>query len=289
MAKYTGNSFADYLLGYTNSSTLNDPLVQFGEEQVAVAWTLRKDTWKARPNLTFDLGVRYDRYLANACYKDLCSIWNPTDDKVVVAVGAGGSRTFHVSDLSRAGGADGWFVGDLDGGSLSQRPLYAERELAAAPRCDYRPSNSSSLVLRAGYGSYFNIFTGNRGASIINIPTWTFTVKLLCGDPAELEDCLGRRSKPGKQLCSVLTLVNIKRQRRANSNVTAEMPLYSSTTLTLSYVGTRVPNEISGQERNIATVGFHENLQADLPFRSSPPSTPMGTRKILVQRPAGVP
>jgi hypothetical protein len=37
------------------------------------------------------------------------------------------------------------------------------------------------------------------------------------------------------------------------------------TALTLSYVGTRVPNEVEGFQYNTPTIGFHSNLQADRP------------------------
>ena len=62
--QYPGNAIADYLLGYTNTSTLNDPLTLFGEDKAPFFGIYAKDTWKVRSNVTVDLGVRYDRYLS---------------------------------------------------------------------------------------------------------------------------------------------------------------------------------------------------------------------------------
>jgi carboxypeptidase family protein/TonB-dependent receptor-like protein len=265
--QYTGNSFADYLLGYTNSSTLNDPLVQFGEDKSPSLGFYAKDTWKARQNLTFDLGVRYDRYLANACYKNLCSIWNPTDNKVVVAVGAGGKPNFSTYPTSAALAAQ--TVGLWETTTQAHYPngLYTPNG-SWQPRLGmtYRPFNSN-LVLRAGYGSYFNIFTGNRGASIINLPTWTvYSQNYSAATLQKWETVWAAGPNQASNFAVYSPLVNIKPAETREFNISAEMPLFSSTTLTLSYVGTRVPNEISGQERNIATVGYHADLQADLPF-----------------------
>ena len=39
---YTGDGFADYLLGYTSGSSRNAPLAAFGTDQRAVYWPVRQ-------------------------------------------------------------------------------------------------------------------------------------------------------------------------------------------------------------------------------------------------------
>jgi hypothetical protein len=265
--QYTGNAIADYLLGYTNSSSLNDPLTFFGEDKSPFFGIYAKDTWKARSNLTLDVGVRYDRYLSQGCFESLCSIWNPKDNKVVVAVDDTGMPNFTTFSTSAALAAQ--TVGLWETSTQAGYPngLY-EPNGQWQPRLGltYRPFGGRDLVLRAGYGTYYNLFTGNRGASLINMPTWTvYSQNFSSASLNKWENIwAGARTASGFAVYS--PLVDIKPAETREFNVSVQVPVFSKTALTISYVGTQVPNEISGQERNVATVGFHANLQADLPF-----------------------
>src|SRR5438045_9732439 len=60
--------------------------------------------------------------------------------------------------------------------------------------------------------------------------------------------------------------MDIKPTRTAQWNVSVQTAMPLKTVLTVSYVGTRVPNEIAGIENNIPTAGFHADLQADRPY-----------------------
>jgi len=266
--QYTGNAIADYLLGYTNSSTLNNPVTQFREDKAPYIGLYAKDSWKARPNLTLDVGVRYDRYLSQSCYKALCSIWSPKDNKVVVAVDSTGKPNFTTFSTSAALAAQTEGLWETSKQAGYPNGLY-EPNGHWQPRLGvtYRPFDGRDLVLRAGYGTYYNIFTGNRGASEINMPTWTvYSQNFSASSLNKWENVWAAGPNAASNFAVYSPLVDIKPAETREFNVSVQVPILSKTSLTISYIGTQVPNEISGQERNVATVGHHDNLQADLPF-----------------------
>lgn len=57
--KYTGDAFADYLLGYPSSVTRAYPLSLYGS--IANQWdAFVQDNWRPRPDLTLNVGLRYE-------------------------------------------------------------------------------------------------------------------------------------------------------------------------------------------------------------------------------------
>src|SRR6185437_5063489 len=87
---YTNDGFADYLLGLASSSNRNDPLSFFGNDRAPYNGYYLQDTWRARPNLTFDVGIRYERWLAHHNVNDVSSTWDPDKNIVVAAVDSSG-------------------------------------------------------------------------------------------------------------------------------------------------------------------------------------------------------
>jgi hypothetical protein len=61
-------------------------------------------------------------------------------------------------------------------------------------------------------------------------------------------------------------LVNVRPARNEEWNVAVQTPLPFKTSLTVTYVGVLIPNEISAEQNDAASVGFHTNIQADQPF-----------------------
>ena len=266
--QYTGNGFADYLLGYTASSALNDPLTTFGEDHAPTIGLYAQDTWKVRRNLTLDLGVRFERNGPQSCYKNLCSIWDPTSGKVAVSVDSQGNPNFSTfsTSASLAAQTAGLWETSIQAGY--PRGLYVPNN-RWSPRLGaaYRPFSNRSFVLRAAYGTYYNIFSGNRGASEINMPTWTvYTQGFAAATLQPWETVWAAGPNEASNFAVYSPLVNVEPVETKEWNVSVQTPLPGKAALTVSYVGTLVSNEISGQDRDVATVGFHQNLQADLPY-----------------------
>jgi hypothetical protein len=265
---YTGNGFADYLLGLTSSSALNDPLGKFGETLDPILAGYGEDTWKVTPNLTLRVGLRYERYLSHKCFANICSVWNPHDNKVVVSTDAKGqpNLTHFPTSAALAVVTQGlWETAQQAG---YPRGLY-EANGQWEPRLGftYRPFGKSDLIVRAAYGIYYSLFTGNAGASEINIPTWaeyTQNFGLNTLQPWETVWASGP-TRAASNFTVFSPLVNLKPAETQESNVSIQTEVPFKAALTLSYVATRTSHEESFYDYNAATVGFHENLQAAYP------------------------
>jgi hypothetical protein len=59
-AQYTGDGFADYLLGLTSGTRRNFPLETFGLDSSPYSGLYVQDFWRVRSNLTIGLGLRYE-------------------------------------------------------------------------------------------------------------------------------------------------------------------------------------------------------------------------------------
>jgi Outer membrane receptor for monomeric catechols len=64
--QYTGNSFADYLLGLVQSAAANVPLAAFGVAHAPYSALYVDDTWRIHSNVTVNLGVRWDYWWEKA-------------------------------------------------------------------------------------------------------------------------------------------------------------------------------------------------------------------------------
>jgi hypothetical protein len=263
---YTGNGFADYLLGLTSSSQLNDPLGTFGQTLDPILAGYGKDTWKITSNMTIAAGLRYERFLQHKCFANICDIWNPNDNKIVLATDSHGNPNFNhfPTTASLAESTTGLWETATQAGY--PRGLY-EANGHWEPRIGvtYRPFGSN-IVLRGAYGIYYNLFTGNRDASEINVPLWTVYSQNYSLNTLQKWETVWAAGPHGASLFSVYSpLVNTRPAETQEWNVSIQTGLPASTAFTLSYIGTRATDLGTWKEFNAASVGFHQNLQADRP------------------------
>lgn len=122
--QYTGNSVADFLLGYPNQAVggIGYTYGNFNQWQVM---PYLQDDWKMTPRLTLNLGLRYDYYQS------------PTDSN------------------GHAG------VVSLKTGSVTQGP-YSQQYNTLAPRVGVAYALNNNTVLRGGYGIYYSTFMYNE-------------------------------------------------------------------------------------------------------------------------------
>jgi hypothetical protein len=148
----SGNSYASYLLGTLNSSTVTeDSVVTSGARFRNYAWWFGDD-WKVTPNLTLNLGLRYDLMYPYVEVRDRVSWFNP--------------------DIPNA--AAGNFPGALQFGGPGQSPLYCNCPTRIktqynnwGPRVGFAYKLGDRTVVRAGYGMMYTRHgaVGGRGGA----------------------------------------------------------------------------------------------------------------------------
>jgi len=155
---FTGFGAADYLLGlpFTASESLppTNRVQEYGDYAVFV-----QDDWKVTPNLTVNLGLRYE--LATVPYEeyDRWTVFSPERRKVVVAGDA--IRTeFAVPPLLQAYQS---FLIPAAQTNLPRRTLANGDHNNLAPRFGlaWRPFSDNKTVVRAGYGVFYLLGDGN--------------------------------------------------------------------------------------------------------------------------------
>lgn len=265
---YTNDGFADYLLGYASSSNRNYPLTKFGTDKSPYAAGYIQDTWRVKSNLTLELGLRYERWLARHNINDVSSTWDPSRNIMVTAVNDEGQPNLNAFPITPylAAATKGLFITAREAGMPDG--LY-EPNGNWAPRLGavYRPFKSKDFVVRGGYGIFYNSYTGNRGASTVNIPHWS--LESLSFSPTALQrwetlwPATPTTFGPGTIYAPAH---NLRPARTHEWNLSVQTALPSRTALTVAYVGTLVGNEVGVRNYNEASIGLHSNLQADRPF-----------------------
>jgi len=141
--RFTGNSVADFLLGYTSDAALSNVFVA-DQRHWATSFFVGDD-WRVSPKLTLNLGLRYD-FITPALEAENNQLnFNP----------AGAGSVFAASD-----------------GSLEERGLVRPDKNNFAPRLGLVYQVSETLVLRAGYGIFYNMFDriGSEDQLALNPP-----------------------------------------------------------------------------------------------------------------------
>jgi hypothetical protein len=264
---YSNDGFADYLLGLASSSSRNDPLKDFGIDRAPYTAYYFNDSWRVRQNLTLTLGLRYDRYLAHHNVNDVASTWNPQLNKMVVAVSSSGQpnlNAYPITPFLSSVTQNLWTTArtaDYPDGLYQANGNWAPR-LGAV----YRPFAGKDFVVRGGYGIFYNSFTGNRGASMLNVPHWAAESKTLSTSTLQPWETFWPNDPTQFGPFQVYApMYNVRPARTHEWNISVQSALPFKSALTVSYVGTRVSGEFAAKQYNDATIGPHANIQADKP------------------------
>ena len=168
---YTGNGFADFLLGVPFSGQRSFPRNLFGiyehDQDVFI-----QDSWRATPRLTLIGGFRWDLIHPNTAMSNAYASANPHTGQIVVASDRNGQINTNTQQIE----------------SLLL-PLYASRIIpssevglspslvhmddhAFAPRLGVAYQPAHGYVLRAGYGIFYPLTQSNQVIStgIVNPP-----------------------------------------------------------------------------------------------------------------------
>jgi hypothetical protein len=127
-ATFTGNAVGDFLLGYVSDSLLTNPYV-VDQRHWATSFFVQDD-WKLSSKLSLNLGLRYDFITPALEAENRQANFDPSTGQLVNATD----------------------------GSLADRGLVEPDKNNFAPRLGIVYQLSDSMVLRGGYGIFYNLF-----------------------------------------------------------------------------------------------------------------------------------
>jgi hypothetical protein len=152
---YTADSsfgVPDFLLGDVDAIRFTTPLVVHNYVP-GHSW-YAQDTWRLKPNLTVNYGLRYDLFAPVLNHQNQVSNFTPANGGGIVAV---------------APGASGWFARSL---------IHPDRN-NFAPRVGFSYHPLERLVIRGGYGVFYQPFNriGSESVEELN-PPWLIDASL---------------------------------------------------------------------------------------------------------------
>lgn len=168
---YSGNGFADYLLGYPTSGTRDFPRNLFGEEQLNHAFYVQ-DNYKVTRRLTLNLGLRFEYNPAFQELQDQAANFDQQTGKIIVALYKG-SINLTTQQVAKFGYPQ--YADDIITPSQANLPNKLRfDQYNWAPRIGlaFRPFDNNDTVIRAGFGVFYLLQSGNNTVSypIINPP-----------------------------------------------------------------------------------------------------------------------
>jgi Carboxypeptidase regulatory-like domain/TonB-dependent Receptor Plug Domain len=268
--QYTGNGFADYLLGMLNSDARNFPLKTFGMAHSPYSAFYVQDFWRLHPSLTLSLGLRYDRWHEKAFVRNNGATFDLTRGKSVAAQDESGhvDLTAQATAPFLAKATEGlWITADEAG---MPRGLF-EADGHFSPRFGiaWRPMGNTDLVVRGGYGLFPTSFNGNIvGSAIIGPPYWSIERQTFARATLQRWETAFPLDPQQFTLPSVAAVVHDARPMKIhewNLSVQKSLPFLQSA-LTLAYVGNRGRDLVTQQDHNEVAPGRYTNLQAAKPY-----------------------
>ena len=250
---YTGNDFADFLLGYANSYT--ELAVQdHGQWNNVSTAAWFQDNWRVTPRLTLNLGVRWDgiphTYEANRRMSNFYpSLYNPADAAVFVP----GSNGNAISPSSPGLGTSPnsilagyqFYLNGIGIGGQNGIPAGLVKSYWAnfGPRIGfaYDLTGSGKTVVRGGFGTMYERIQGNdmynggpnlpfsSSVTLNNVSLSNPNTSLLTGETITAPITLGS--------ITGLSETDYKNPVSYQYSVGVEHQLIQGTVLTVAYVG----------------------------------------------------
>jgi hypothetical protein len=268
--QYTGDGFADYLLGLVSSVRANLPLADFGIAHSPYSGFYAEDEWRALPNLTLNLGFRYDLWWQKSFVRGCGSTFDPAIGKAVAGEKSAGVMDLNcqpVAPFLAAATAGLW----VPASQVGFTPGLAQRHGVPTPRIGiaWRPTGSNDFAVRAGYGIFTSSFNGNvTGSAVIGPPYWlseqesfskTSNQRWETAFPASPSDFVA------PSIAAAVYGLNPMKTQEWNLSIEKALPFLGSA-ITVSYVGNRGTDLPAFSHVNTAPPGKYTNLQAALPW-----------------------
>lgn len=229
---YTGNAFADFLLGDTNQTEKTTEILISEPEDNRYA-TFIQDDWTYSPKLTLNLGLRWE-------YQS--PFQNGTGNLANFYPGIGLVLISGIPNPILAG------LPVVNGSSVGiNRSNYMNKDLHNfAPRIGFafRPFATANFVVSSSYGIFYNVIGGYVGAfNLPNNPPFQ-TVETYTAAPGNVPTLTMANPFPGTGTITANPVVNAVARNRVNSymqqwNLTLEGEVLKDTALRVSYIGNK--------------------------------------------------
>jgi hypothetical protein len=268
--QYTGDAFADYLLGLTSGTRRNFPLETFGLDSSPYSGLYVQDFWKVRSNLTVGLGLRYEYWHEKSLRAGNGATFDPAVGKVIAGVDDNGQVNLSQQPVSPflAAATQGLWVPANEVG-VPDGLFKARGRFSPRLGVTWRPDAIKDFVVRGGYGIYYNSFTGNRSASsIVGLPYWTW--ESLAFSPLEPERW--ETAWPTDPQSFIQPSVgeapawNVEPATTHEWNISVQKGLPFDAAVTVSYIGARLRDQVSLFPYNEVPPGAYSDLQAAKPY-----------------------
>ena len=241
--RYSGNAFADFLLGTLastgriNRGTVTEPVNnRYG--------TYIQDDWNALPRLTLNLGLRYEYASPLINHQGEMANFYPALGKMVLLKGTPDARL-----MSALGVVDGKSAGiTLDNYMNRDRNNFAPRVGFA-----FRPLGNARFVLRGSYGIFYNVISVNNGNYQLALNPPFRASETFEPAPGSTPSLTWSAPFPGQGNIPVNPQIWVVATNRRNGyaqqwNFTIEKQIFNNTALRASYLG----NHGTHLQRNLA-------------------------------------
>lgn len=237
---FTGDAYADYLLGLPNYSDRSFPQAPWGSTNPRTAF-YAQDDWQVARNLTLNLGVRFEFNPFPTPLRS-GSNFDPALDKVILASRGGHIDFFQPTSQDYYAWHPEWYTtSEAVGAPFS---LVDAQGAHFNPRVGFawRPFGGDSTVIRGGAGMFALPLMGqiSRGAVVVN-PPWTVYEFKYAGTPTPWATFWPQNTDPGGFLQPMVTSIqrNFHNPYSTQWNLTVERALPWNSALSVGYVGNR--------------------------------------------------
>ncbi|GMV21782.1 MAG: hypothetical protein AMXMBFR57_17310 [Acidimicrobiia bacterium] len=238
----TGNDIADLLLGRARSvAATTAPVIEWAQQAYSA---FIQDDWKVRPNLTLNLGLRYEY--------------------TTPYYGAGDNKNVNFDFAS----------GQLVTASDSDKYLMDPDRNNFGPRVGLAWQQSQRLVLRGGFGVFYSMedMRGSEGIIALNPPA--LIAATLTGTGSNGAAAIISQPFPSSLLAnynpSTVAVKARERNQQAATvyqwNAAAEYLLTDATTAEIAYVGNAGRNLLANVSVNMVEFGLDGSVAANRPY-----------------------